>query len=164
MWLCAASFKLDHWSSQTPSWFKLARLFIHLSCILNLSVAQMFNITWSQSSISRTLTKKQRKFQGQISYCFHFIFFKPAGHRGLMDSTLGSGDRVCGFKSRSRRSGFFWAFFLLPSSSFPTMWLLSLTMPVGLWIQILRLCTGEAKRELTWKNPSSANCGGETQK
>ena len=28
-----------------------------------------------------------------------------------MDSTLGSGDRVCRFKSRSRQSGFFWAFF-----------------------------------------------------
>ena len=44
-----------------------------------------------------------------------------AGRRGLMDSTLGSGDRVRGFKSRSRRSGFFLGFFLLPSSSFPTM-------------------------------------------
>ena len=87
-----------------------------------------------------------------------------AGRRGLMDSTLSSGDRVCGFISRSWRSGFFLGFFLLPSSSFPTMWLLSLTMPVGLWIQVLRLCTGEAKRELTWKNPSNAICGGETQK
>ena len=44
-----------------------------------------------------------------------------AGRRGLMDSTLGSGDKVRGFKSRSWQSDFFLGFFLLPSSSFPTM-------------------------------------------
>ena len=38
-----------------------------------------------------------------------------AGRCGLMDSTLGSGDKVRGFKSRSRRSGFFSSsFFFFP--------------------------------------------------
>ena len=43
------------------------------------------------------------------------VCFQLVGHHCLMDSTLGSGDRVRGFKSRSQRSGFFSGLF---SSSF----------------------------------------------
>ena len=77
-------------------------------------------------------------------------FLHWAGCRGLMDSTLVSGDRVRGFKSWSRQSGFSGlfssSFFFFPhhvtSLSHNACW------PVNLGLQ---LCMGEAKRELTWK-------------
>ena len=73
-----------------------------------------------------------------------------AGHRGLMDSTLGSGDRVCGFKSRSWRSVFSGLF---SSSFFFFPHHVTSLSPNACWPvnSGLRLCTGEAKRELTWK-------------
>ena len=119
----------------------------------------LFRVRTSQSKLHPLPTTLAKKVLHDRS-----LFNTWAGRRGLMDSTLGSGDRVRGFKSRSRRSGFFWAFFfflllLLPhhvtSLSHNACW------PVNSGLQ---LCTGEAKRELTWKNPSSAICGGETQK
>ena len=73
-----------------------------------------------------------------------------AGRRGLMDSTLGSGDRVRGFKSRSRQSGFFWAF-----SSSSSSYILSLTCS-GIILNHKVTRSGRDKERK--KNPSSAIC------
>jgi len=51
-----------------------------------------------------------------------------AGRRGLMESMLGSRDRVHGVKSRSRRSGFFLGLFFFFFSSYPAMCTLSLSL------------------------------------
>ena len=71
----------------------------------------------TQTSISTSRRPKGEHFKHDyFKYWTHW-----AGRRGLMDSTLSSGDRVRGFKSWSRRSGFSGlfssSFFLLSSLS-----------------------------------------------
>ena len=82
-----------------------------------------------------------------VTWCLYLIW---AGRRGLVDSTLGSRDRVRGFKSWSRQSGFFWALFF----SFLLSSYLSLSDCKGIFLDHKVICFGRDK-----ESPSSVICG-----
>ena len=73
-----------------------------------------------------------------------------------MDSTLGSGDRVCGFKSWPRQSGFFLlAFFLFLHSSSSFFFYSHHVHSCSLWLMAIILDHKVTcyVREESWKNP-----------
>ena len=99
----------------------------------------------------RYLDQVSQGLNSSLTYSFSATSITTmAGRRGLMESTLGSGDRVRGFKSRSRRSGFFWAFFF-----FFLLTSLSLTY-TGIILDHKVTHSGRDKERK--KTPSSAIC------
>ena len=88
------------------------------------------------------------------------LVIPSAGCRGLAVRALISGDKVHGFKSRPRQSGFFYGFFFFFFIIiFPRLVrTLSDRGSLANAFSWITTCYRGGKREVSWKNPSSAIC------
>ena len=118
----ASRFKVPNYSNDSLSCSKIVhssfQTFLRSAINLFASSAQKFLTNRSGNSVTSNFWSNNFPQQHQIE-----DYYSWAGRRGLMDSMLGSGDRVHGFKPRSWQSGFWglFFFFLLTSLSLTCM-------------------------------------------